>query len=198
MRTGSKTGSAAIDAPALRETQRRAAGLDRQPNSLRGRQLAVTVDAPRIVPRRGPLVAPLGFAVHASNDGAASGRLIRSQVRILTGAFITFRARSRVVLVRCVWKKELSLAIAGVTYSSLSYSATWVAPSIQKISLGSRACQNASEVMYEVAASRPTIMSSGRGAMKPMNRNASKDAMRSTLLQGMDLAERGCCPRSVQ
>jgi hypothetical protein len=41
-------------------------------------------------------------------------------------------------------------------------------------------------------------MSSGRGAMKAMNRKASKYAMRSRLLQVKTLAERGWYARSVQ
>jgi hypothetical protein len=41
-------------------------------------------------------------------------------------------------------------------------------------------------------------MSSGRGAMKAMNRNASKYAMRSRLVHVNALAERGWYARSVQ
>src|SRR3984957_8731617 len=41
-------------------------------------------------------------------------------------------------------------------------------------------------------------MNNGRGAIMAINRNASKLAMRSTLFQVKNLAERGCCARAVQ
>src|ERR1700744_2270953 len=48
------------------------------------------------------------------------------------GVYATvMRVRSHVVWARCVRKNSVSFARAGVTYSSLSYSATWVAASIQ-------------------------------------------------------------------
>jgi hypothetical protein len=48
------------------------------------------------------------------------------------------------------------------------------------------------------ALSVPTIISSGRGAIRSMNRNGSNDTMRSMLFQVNDFAERGCWARSVQ
>src|SRR4051812_3238223 len=64
------------------------------------------------------------------------------------GVYATvMRVRSQVVRARCVRKNSVSFAMARVTYSSLSYIATCVAPSIQHSSLGSWAFQKASAVI---------------------------------------------------
>jgi hypothetical protein len=70
--------------------------------------------------------------------------------------------------------------------------------SIQCHCFGSRAAMNASRAIHDVTASVPTIRSSGWGAIISMNRKASNDAMRSTLLQVNVFAERGCWARLVQ
>jgi hypothetical protein len=49
-RSGSKTGSALIDAPAVREPQRRAARFDHQPDSGAWSQLAMDRDSHGVVP----------------------------------------------------------------------------------------------------------------------------------------------------